>query len=102
MPILRALLIASFDISHRKTFTMPGPSAQRWLLKRFSFLGIIQFEGYIMKTVRAYEEVIEFIAAGTRPSSLIAFQPSDTVKERVADLIHREKTTDLSPDESRN
>ncbi len=52
-----------------------------------------------MKTVRAYEEVIEFIAAGTRPSSLIAFQPSDTVKERVADLIHREKTTRLSPDE---
>jgi hypothetical protein len=52
-----------------------------------------------MKTVRAYEEVIEFIAAGTRPSSLIAFQPSDTVKERVADLIHREKTTGLSPDE---
>ena len=52
-----------------------------------------------MKTVRAYEEVIEFIAAGTKPSSLIAFQPSDTVKERVADLIHREKTTRLSPDE---
>jgi len=52
-----------------------------------------------MNTVRAYEEVIEFIAAGTRPSSLIAFQPSDTVKERVADLIHREKTTGLSPDE---
>lgn len=52
-----------------------------------------------MKTVRAYEEVIEFIAAGTRPSSLIAFQPSDTVKERVADLIQREKTTGLSPDE---
>lgn len=52
-----------------------------------------------MKTVRAYEEVIEFIAAGTRPSSLIAFQPSETVKEHVADLIHREKTTGLSPDE---
>ena len=52
-----------------------------------------------MKTVRAYEEVIEFIAAGTKPSSLIAFHPSDTVKERVADLIHREKTTGLSPDE---
>ena len=52
-----------------------------------------------MNTVRAYEEVIEFIAAGTRPSSIIAFQPSDTVKQRVADLIHREKTTGLSPDE---
>ena len=50
-------------------------------------------------TPRAYEEVIEFIAAGTSPSSVIAFQPSAAAKERVADLIYREKTTGLSPDE---
>lgn len=47
----------------------------------------------------AYEEVIEFIAAGTSPDSLIHFQPSHTAKARVADLIQREKTTGLSPDE---
>ncbi len=35
---------------------------------------------------RAYEEVIEFIAAGTSPRS-------------VTDLIQREKTDGLSPDE---
>jgi hypothetical protein len=52
-----------------------------------------------MDAMRAYEEVIEFIAAGTSPDSLIDFQPSDAAKERVADLIHREKTTGLSPDE---
>jgi len=50
-------------------------------------------------TTRAYEEVIEFIAAGTSPSGVIAFQPSAAAKERVADLIYREKTTGLSPDE---
>ncbi len=50
-------------------------------------------------TMRAYEEVIDFIAAGTSPSSVIAFQPSEAAKERVADLIEREKTTDLTPDE---
>jgi hypothetical protein len=49
--------------------------------------------------MRAYEEVIEFIAAGTSPSSVIAFQPSEAVKQRVADLIYREKTTGLTPDE---
>lgn len=49
--------------------------------------------------MRAYEEVIEFIAAGTNPSSIIAFQPSAVVKERVANLIYREKTAGLSPDE---
>lgn len=52
-----------------------------------------------MEAMRAYEEVIEFIAAGTSPDSLINFQPSDAAKERVADLIHREKTAGLSPDE---
>ncbi len=49
---------------------------------------------------RAYEEIIDFIAAGTTPSRVIAFQPSEEVKARVADLLSREKTTGLSPDES--
>ena len=49
---------------------------------------------------RAYEEIIDFIAAGTTPSRVVAFQPSQAVKDRVADLIHREKTTGLSPEES--
>jgi hypothetical protein len=48
---------------------------------------------------RAYEEVIDFIAAGTTPDSLVAFHPSSEVKERVADLLYREKTTGLSSDE---
>lgn len=49
---------------------------------------------------RAYEEIIDFIAAGTTPSRVIAFQPSEEVKTRVADLLSREKTTGLSADES--
>ena len=49
---------------------------------------------------RAYEEIIDFIAAGTTPSRVVAFQPSQEVKNRVADLIHREKTVGLSPEES--
>ncbi len=49
---------------------------------------------------RAYEEIIDFIAAGTTPSRVIAFEPSEEVKARVADLIDREKTSGLSPEES--
>jgi len=49
---------------------------------------------------RAYEEIVDFIAAGTTPSRVIAFQPSEEVKARVADLLSREKTAGLSPDES--
>lgn len=50
--------------------------------------------------IRAYEEIIDFIAAGTTPSRVVAFQPSEEVKARVADLIHREKTVGLSSEES--
>jgi len=50
--------------------------------------------------VRAYEEIIDFIAAGTTPSRVVSFQPSQEVKDRVADLIHREKTTGLAPEDS--
>lgn len=52
-----------------------------------------------MSALRAYEEIIEFIAAGTSPQNVVAFRPSERAKERVADLIHREKTDSLSPDE---
>lgn len=52
-----------------------------------------------MNTVKAYEEVIEFIAAGTSPGGVIAFHPSATAKKRVADLLQKEKTSGLSSDE---
>jgi hypothetical protein len=52
-----------------------------------------------MNTVKAYEEVVEFIAAGTSPGSVVAFRPSEAAKMRVADLLQREKTSGLSPDE---
>jgi hypothetical protein len=49
---------------------------------------------------RAYEEVIDFIAAGTTPGNVVAFRPSEASKERVTELIARKKTSSLSPDES--
>jgi len=52
-----------------------------------------------MSTPKAYEEVVEFIAAGTSPRNVVAFRPSQTARERVAELIQREKTATLSADE---
>ena len=49
--------------------------------------------------MRAYEEVIDFIAAGVSPSKLVQFQPSGNAKERVAALLYLEKTEGLSKDE---
>ena len=48
----------------------------------------------------AYEEIVEFIAAGTTPSSVVAFRPSAAAKARVADLISREKSEGLSEEET--
>jgi hypothetical protein len=53
-----------------------------------------------MRTSRAYEEVIDFIAAGSSPSKLIAFRPSKEAKARVADLIAREKEGVLTREET--
>ena len=48
---------------------------------------------------RAYEEIIDFIAAGSTPEAVAAFTPSQQVRDRVADLLDREKAAALSPDE---
>lgn len=47
----------------------------------------------------AYDELVDFIAGGTSPSSVVKFQASQATRARVADLIHREKSVGLSPDE---
>ena len=49
---------------------------------------------------RAYEEIIDFIAAGTSPQGVTDFRPSDEARQRVADLTAREKSAGLSPEET--
>jgi len=49
---------------------------------------------------RAYEEIVEFIAAGSSPRSVIAFRPSEATRARVAELLSREKTGGLTTDEA--
>jgi len=50
--------------------------------------------------IRAYDEIVEFIAAGTTPDSVAHFEPSERTKDCVADLIHKEKTSSLTSEES--
>jgi len=49
--------------------------------------------------MKAYEEIIEFIAAGATPGDVVAYKPSQATKERVRELIDREKSTGLSEEE---
>jgi hypothetical protein len=51
-----------------------------------------------MSALRAYDEVIEFIAE-TNPGKVLAFRPSEAAKQRVSDLIEREKNTGLDAEE---
>jgi hypothetical protein len=53
-----------------------------------------------MSLARAYEEVIDFIAAGTSPDLVADFRPSEATKQRVAELVQREKTNSLTADET--
>lgn len=40
---------------------------------------------------KVYDEIIEFIAAGTTPQSVIDFKLSDAAKDRLEDLVYRAK-----------
>jgi hypothetical protein len=50
--------------------------------------------------IRAYDEIVEFIAAGTTPDAVARFEPSPQTRDYVANLIHKEKTVGLTADES--
>ncbi|MBU4270860.1 MAG: hypothetical protein KKE86_00920 [Planctomycetes bacterium] len=50
-------------------------------------------------TTRAYEEVIDFIAAGSDSIGVVEFHPSEAARRRVAELIEREKDDALTADE---
>jgi hypothetical protein len=52
-----------------------------------------------MARPRAYEEVIDFIARGGSPGTVVAFRPSEEARARVADLVIREKASGLTAEE---
>jgi hypothetical protein len=52
-----------------------------------------------MSATKSYDEIIDFIAAGTTPESVVAFRPSDGVQQRVAELVERSKNSSISSEE---
>jgi hypothetical protein len=52
-----------------------------------------------MSPTKPYEEIIDFIAAGTTPEAVVAFHPSDGVQQRVSELLERSKDGSLSTEE---
>lgn len=52
-----------------------------------------------MNATKSYEEIIDFIAGGTTPESVVAFRPSDAVRQRVAELAERANDGSISLEE---
>ncbi|MEX2216090.1 MAG: hypothetical protein WD768_18405 [Phycisphaeraceae bacterium] len=50
--------------------------------------------------IMAYDELVNFIAAGSTPQSVVDFCPSEETKSRVEELLLRQKSETLSSDES--
>ena len=46
---------------------------------------------------KLYEEILDFIAAGTTPAALIAFRPSTQAQQRVAELVEQSEDGRISP-----
>jgi hypothetical protein len=52
-----------------------------------------------MTSTKSYEEIIDFIAAGTTPEAVVAFRPSEIVRQRVAELVERSNDGNISTEE---
>jgi hypothetical protein len=49
---------------------------------------------------KAYEELVDFIAAGTTTQSVAQFHASAETRARAEELVHKEKTSGLPPEEA--
>lgn len=52
-----------------------------------------------VKTTKVYDEIIDFIATGTTPQSVIDFKPSPTAQDRLDDLVYKHQIGELTPEE---
>ncbi len=52
-----------------------------------------------MSAAKSYEEIIDFIAAGTTPEGIVAFRPSESVQQRVAQLVERSQDGSISAED---
>ena len=49
--------------------------------------------------MKAYDEIVDFLASGTTSQRLILFQPSEETKSRVRELLNLEKTQNITSQE---
>lgn len=52
-----------------------------------------------MSTTKSYDEIVDFLAAGITPDTLVAFRPSDQATRRVEGLVAKSKDGTISIEE---
>ena len=53
-----------------------------------------------MALTKAYDEIVDFIAAGNSPQSVSEFHPSEEAKNRVGELMTRAKSETLTEEQA--
>jgi len=49
-----------------------------------------------MKTIRAFDEIVDFLTSCPKPEEVLAFKPSKSAQERVSVLLEKKRLTDLT------
>jgi len=52
-----------------------------------------------LKALKAYEEVVDFLAREVDPGNVVAFRPSEETRARVEALVARSKSSGLTAEE---
>jgi len=52
-----------------------------------------------MNVTQSYDEILDFIASGTTPESVVAFRPTQAATQRVEDLLARNRDGVISSQE---
>jgi hypothetical protein len=55
----------------------------------------------VVNTTKVYDEIIDFIARGTTPQSLIDFKISEDAQEYLEELVYKHKAGKLTPEEKK-
>jgi hypothetical protein len=54
-----------------------------------------------VNVTKVYDEIVDFIATGTTPESVINFKLSDTAQDRLDDLVYAHKMGKLTDEEEK-
>lgn len=54
-----------------------------------------------VKTTKVYDEIIDFIAAGTSPETVIDFKLSAAAQDQLEDLVYKHQMGELTAEENK-